>query len=109
MNSRHRGDPIGESEENRSHSHPQSVTNSAHNSRLQQDHPNQTNIRHTHGLQRAELLEILKREQVKRLSCNCRSDNETQGNRDSEIDRNARRTQEVVDCPPEKAILRQCH
>ena len=57
--------------------------------RLQQDHPDQAAVRDADRLERAELLQVLEREQVEGLAGDDRAHDERHADRDAEVDRDA--------------------
>lgn len=71
---------------------------------MQHDHSQQRQVPHAQRLERAELTNILDREQVERLSDDCCSNGKSQQHRDPKIDWNAGLLHVVVDSLPFELI-----
>src|SRR5262249_2106030 len=78
----------------------QAVTDATDQQRLQEHHPQNAAIGNAHRFQRPELLQAFQNEKIKRLARDRGTDNEPQCDRISEVHRNTRRTEKVVDGVP---------
>src|SRR5262249_18450919 len=68
--------------------HAEAVADRANEGGLQKAHADEADVADAHCLERAELLEVLDGEHVKRLPGDGGADNESQGHRDAEVDWN---------------------
>src|SRR5262245_38322853 len=79
---------------------------SAGRERLQQDHPDETPVRDTHCLERAELFQVVDREEIERLASDHGADDDRDTDGDAEVHGNARVLDVVVDTVPHELIGR---
>src|SRR6266511_1356534 len=93
-----------EIEELRRHPRANRKTNEADGESLQQNHADKPPVGDADGFDRAELLQVFNREQIKRLTGDHDTDNQRNGNRDPEIYRNPRVFQVIADAVPAKLI-----
>src|SRR6266571_859095 len=93
-------------EERGRHAGADGEAKSRHAPGLQEDHADESAVRDAHGLEGAELLQILDREQVEGLAGDHRPDDEGHGDGDAEVDRDAGVLEVVVDAVPHELLRR---
>ena len=96
-----RGDLMAEDfEKGRGHAGAERIADETGGERLQQDHRDEPVVGDTNGLERAELFQVLDREQVESLPGDDQTDDERNGNRDAEVHRDAGIGEVVSDAVP---------